>query len=194
MGWIGLTAAGTIVFLVIQEGYVAANGWIGPRLIQAAAAQLPARRRDDRREEWLAEYETFRSRGLILRATLFAIGVTVATVRIRYAHRPQHLRARRSEADLVPVSAGTSTFSQLIMAAETRGWRVERRAHHIRLSCPCPEAHIFMWSSPEPHSGFRLTRAVEFLQEETCWAHAAGPRWLNWLTTLPARIRRSARR
>jgi hypothetical protein len=83
IAWILLAIAGAVVAQLLREVLAVGVGPLGGKLINRAADRLPEKRREIRRQEWLAEFAKLNQRGAHLLSIWFLLVVVLGAWCIR---------------------------------------------------------------------------------------------------------------
>ena len=103
-----LLGGGGVVGAAVGAEVTGSSRWLSRRMIHAAGRRVPERRREVRREEWLAEWEAFD--GANLSRLLWALGVYVSARRMAVRGRRAAGAAVREPA---PTDRGSDTDLQV---------------------------------------------------------------------------------
>lgn len=86
--WLLLAIAATMIGQLLREVLAFAAARLGPELIERAANRLPERRREIRRLEWLAEFDSLVRKPAPFFSLSYAVGVWAGAARIRNESKP----------------------------------------------------------------------------------------------------------
>jgi hypothetical protein len=88
--WLLVAIATAVVGQLMRELLAVLAGKVGSRLINRAANHLPEKRREIRRQEWLADFEWLTGRGAYVLCWRYIVGAMIGSYQIRrVAHRAQ---------------------------------------------------------------------------------------------------------